>query len=144
MRVLVCGGRKYGKLPPQHLRQGPEWEARLKEYEHVMATLERFAVENSACYKPDDNWLPFDIEIVSGCATGADSVAIDWAVVNWCHWLEFPAEWDKHGKKAGFIRNQKMLDEGKPDVVIAFPGGNGTKDMIRRAEAAGVKVIIAD
>jgi predicted Rossmann-fold nucleotide-binding protein len=39
------------------------------------------------------------------------------------------------------MRNQQMIDDGKPDVVIAFPGGSGTADMIRRAEAAGVKVI---
>lgn len=41
---------------------------------------------------------------------------------------------------AGPIRNQHMLDIGKPDVVLAFPGGRGTEDMIRRAEKAGVPV----
>jgi hypothetical protein len=33
-----------------------------------------------------------------------------------------------------------MLDEGKPDLVVAFPGGGGTKDMITRALGAGVSV----
>jgi ABC-type sugar transport system substrate-binding protein len=34
-----------------------------------------------------------------------------------------------------------MLDEGKPDIVVAFPGGTGTADMVRRARKAGVVVI---
>ena len=42
------------------------------------------------------------------------------------------------GKKAGPLRNQRMLDEGKPDLVVAFPGGGGTKDTVRRAVQAGV------
>jgi hypothetical protein len=49
-------------------------------------------------------------------------------------------EWDELGKKAGPLRNQRMLDEGKPDLVVAFPGGGGTKDMVRRAVKAGVSV----
>jgi acyl-CoA synthetase (NDP forming) len=58
-----------------------------------------------------------------------------------CHHVtSFPANWKKHGKSAGPIRNQLMLDVGKPDLVIAFPGGSGTADMIRRARKAGVPV----
>jgi predicted Rossmann-fold nucleotide-binding protein len=53
----------------------------------------------------------------------------------------FPANWPKHGKGAGFIRNQQMLNEGKPDLMIAFPGGKGTADMIEKAIKAGIKVI---
>ncbi len=41
------------------------------------------------------------------------------------------------------IRNQQMLDEAKPDMVLAFPGGRGTDDMVSRAEKAGVPVTIA-
>jgi len=45
--------------------------------------------------------------------------------------MGFPqGEWDELGKKAGPLRNQRMLDEGKPDLVVAFPGGGGTKDMV--------------
>ena len=51
-----------------------------------------------------------------------------------------PGEWDEIGKKAGPLRNQRMLDEGKPDLVVAFPGSGGTKDMVRRAVKAGVSV----
>ena len=54
---------------------------------------------------------------------------------------KFPAKWNRYGASAGPIRNQQMLDEGKPDLVIAFPGGRGTADMVRRAELAGLRVI---
>ena len=53
----------------------------------------------------------------------------------------FPADWNSYGKAAGPIRNKQMLDEGKPDVVIAFPGGTGTANMIMQATKAGVKVV---
>ncbi len=49
-------------------------------------------------------------------------------------------EWDEIGKKAVPLRNQRMLDEGNPDLVVAFPGGGGTKDMVRRAVKARVPI----
>jgi hypothetical protein len=52
----------------------------------------------------------------------------------------FPADWKRHGKSAGPLRNQEMLDAA-PDLVIAFPGGRGTADMVRRAKSVNVKVI---
>jgi hypothetical protein len=58
----------------------------------------------------------------------------------------FYADWDKHGRAAGPIRNQQMLDEGKPDLVVAFllPQGSGTLDMIRRTEKAGIEVRVIE
>ena len=41
----------------------------------------------------------------------------------------------------GHIRNQQMIDEGKPDLVVAFKGGTGTADMTRRAKKHNIKVI---
>lgn len=86
--------------------------------------------------------------MITGCANGADEWARMWVrgVQNYrdgpkASWLGFPANWKSHGKGAGPIRNQKMIDEGKPDLVLAFPGGRGTADMVRRAKAAGVRVI---
>lgn len=78
--------------------------------------------------------------IISGMAKGADTLAVRYAEEFHIPLEKYPAEWDKHGKAAGPIRNQRMLDEGKPDLVIAFPGRRGTADMVRRAKAAGVKV----
>jgi hypothetical protein len=67
-------------------------------------------------------------------------MAGEWADVFGVPFRIFPANWKKHGRAAGPMRNQQMLDEGKPDLVIAFPGGSGTADMVRRAKAAGVPV----
>ena len=54
----------------------------------------------------------------------------------------YPADWDRHGKSAGPIRNRQMLAEGHPDLVVAFPDtvSRGTWDMIGAARHAGVKV----
>lgn len=58
----------------------------------------------------------------------------------------YPADWEKHGKAAGHIRNKQMLDEGKPDLVIAFlaKDSKGTKNMIDQATKAGVPVKVID
>ena len=54
--------------------------------------------------------------------------------------LTFPADWKTYGRAAGPLRNARMIAEGKPDLVLAFPGGRGTADMTRKARAAGVEV----
>lgn len=56
----------------------------------------------------------------------------------------YPAQWSLHGRSAGPRRNQRMLDEGRPDLVLAFPGARGTADLVRRAQAAGVLVAHLD
>lgn len=79
--------------------------------------------------------------LIQGGAHGVDEMAGIWAVVNNIPVHVFRADWHKHGRAAGPLRNQRMLDEGKPDLVLAFPGGRGTADMVRRAKAAGVTVM---
>lgn len=78
--------------------------------------------------------------IIQGGADGADRLARMWCHTRLCRCENYPAKWREHGKAAGPIRNQQMLDEGKPTKVIAFRGGRGTADMVRRARAAGVPV----
>lgn len=82
--------------------------------------------------------------VIHGGAAGADHFADGWAAVQKVPTTIFEARWDKDGRAAGPIRNQRMLDEGKPDLVLAAPGGNGTADMVRRAKAAGVRVVTVD
>lgn len=53
------------------------------------------------------------------------------------------ADWEREGKSAGFIRNQRMLDDFKPELGIVFPGGRGTADMERRLKKAGVTTVEA-
>lgn len=77
--------------------------------------------------------------IINGGAPGADTLARKWAEAHGIETDTFTADW-RVGPAAGPIRNQRMIDEGRPDAVIAFPGGRGTADMVRRANAAGIPV----
>lgn len=79
--------------------------------------------------------------VMHGAARGADSLAGAWARDRGIVVEQYLAKWAEHGKAAGPIRNQQMLD-ASPDMVVAFPGGSGTADMVRRARAAGVTVMI--
>ena len=81
------------------------------------------------------------IMIIHGNAPGADTHAGVWAVMNGQPEVKVPAQWDTYGKGAGPIRNGWML-QLKPDVVIAFPGGNGTANMAAQANGAGIEVIV--
>lgn len=78
--------------------------------------------------------------IIDGGATGADQLANFWAIARGISTRTFYADWSK-GLAAGPARNQQMLTEGQPDVVVAFAGGKGTADMVRRARKAHVMVI---
>ena len=114
-RVLVCGGRTYVD------------RARLFT---VLGEIIGYAGH------PDSPRLV----VIHGGAAGADKLAGDFADYAGHRVEVYKADWEKHGKSAGPIRNQQMLDEGKPDLVIAFPGGAGTADMVRRARKAGIRV----
>lgn len=79
--------------------------------------------------------------IIHGAARGADTLAERWAQCNGVPTLKFPADWTTHRKSAGPIRNRHMLKESNPDLVIAFPGGPGTADMVSIARRANVPVV---
>jgi len=72
--------------------------------------------------------------VVSGAARGADKLGEYWARENKIETLIFPADWDKHGKKAGFIRNEDIIKNC--DCCIAFWDGEskGTKHSISLCE----------
>jgi len=82
--------------------------------------------------------------LIQGGATGADSLAHDWAKrrLSEDNRITEKADWNKYGKSAGFLRNQKMIDDHHPDLVIAFDGGNGTAHMIRTAKKAKIRLLI--
>ncbi len=81
-----------------------------------------------------------EIEIVSGTANGADKLGERYAEDMGYLTKQFPADWDRHGKKAGFIRNRQMAEYA--DALIAFWGGRGkgTEMMISIARTLGLKV----
>lgn len=71
---------------------------------------------------------------------GADGLADKWAKRFGIDVQPEPADWDTHGKSAGPIRNQTMLNKYKPIFVVAFPGGRGTADMVAKARRAEIDV----
>jgi hypothetical protein len=90
--------------------------------------------------------LPRGSIICHGDARGADREAGYEARRLGLEVVVFPANWSRYGKAAGPIRNQQMLDEFKPDLVLAFPilTSVGTYDMIMKATRAGVPVEIIE
>jgi UDP-N-acetylmuramoylalanine-D-glutamate ligase len=83
----------------------------------------------------------FVTAVVHGGAAGADTSAGALAEEHGLPVTVYDTDWEKHGRAAGPIRSQRMLDEANPDLVLAFPGARGTADMVRRAKEAGVRVI---
>lgn len=73
-------------------------------------------------------------------------IGADWFASEWSRWREIPfvthpAKWNSQGRAAGPIRNRHMLEDWKPNLVVAFPGGKGTLDMVTQARGRGVQVI---
>ena len=114
MRVIICGGRHYQMTPADHT-----W-------------LDTLCITH----------------VRHGAASGADYGAMCWARERGIPQQPYPAAWATFGRAAGPKRNGWMLadllkdKEGEPIAVIAFPGGTGTADMVRRARAAGMPVLI--
>jgi hypothetical protein len=79
--------------------------------------------------------------IIHGDARGADRLAGQWGREHGAQVQAVPADWAGNGMAAGPIRNAKMLDDYRPDVVIAFPGGRGTDDMIRKSRQRKLVVV---
>jgi len=115
MRLLICGGRDFTD------RAVFDVGMRIFKHRHLGLT-------------------PIEL-IIHGAARGADTLAEEWAFAHSVSTQRFPADWKNFGPSAGPLRNAKMLEEGKPDFGIAFPGGKGTADMCRRMLEAGVPVM---
>lgn len=81
-------------------------------------------------------------QVVEGGARGADFLGRCWAAKNRIPCKTYSADWALHGRAAGMLRNKRMLEEGKPNLVVAFPGGRGTKNMITIARQGGISVVV--
>lgn len=112
MIILVCGGRDY-----TYAARVAEVLGRVTQHREVKG-------------------------IVHGGARGADSLAGAWARSVGIHEVIIPALWDYHGRRAGPIRNAAMLAVVSPDLVVAFPGGKGTANMIQQARRHGCDVLL--
>jgi hypothetical protein len=71
-------------------------------------------------------------QVISGGARGADSCGEIWAKNNNIPLKIYPADWNTHGKSAGYIRNKQMAEVA--DACILFPGGRGTEMMFKLAK----------
>lgn len=87
--------------------------------------------------------LQSDTTVISGGARGVDKIAENAARGRGLEVEVFPADWDSHGKRAGYLRNVQMLNQ-KPDLVIAFhaAGSRGTLHTITTARARGIELEI--
>lgn len=117
-RILVCGSR--------------DWNEDDMIMEQVLSGLV-------------DTYGP-DITIIEGAAKGADHAAAVLAEQIGLNVEEYPADWSM-GKRAGYVRNKQMLDEGKPDLVLAFVNkpladSRGTAMMVDIANAADVPTYV--
>jgi len=77
-------------------------------------------------------------EVVSGAARGADTCGEEWAAKHGLPVKQFPANWDKYGKSAGFKRNKQMAEYA--DAAVLFPGGAGTDSMFELARKHGLRI----
>lgn len=111
MKAIICGGRDFSN------------------YDYLCISMDQ-------CRK----WWNLTT-IITGGARGADTLGHRWAVSRKLDTEVYPADWDRFGKGAGFIRNELMLSMG-PSVVIAYKGGNGTEHMINISRQANVPVFI--
>jgi hypothetical protein len=109
-RVLVCGGRFYAN------------------FEFVGKTLTQV-----------HQVLGITL-LIHGGASGVDSLANAWADERGIPVQVFPVDWENGGLATVPARNTQMLRDGKPDHVVAFPGGPGTLDLLDRVRAADLPI----
>jgi hypothetical protein len=112
MKVIIAGGRNFN------------------DYNLLSKNVYEFTL-----YQPD-------IEIVSGCANGADKLGEKYANFYGIPIKRFPADWNRYGRQAGYLRNKQMAEYA--DMLIAFWDGKskGTKHMIDLAKINNLKIHI--
>lgn len=91
-----------------------------------------------------DGYASETIEIVYGGAAGADSLAWEYAKEKNLAAMCFTADWDKHGKAAGPLRNKRMAEYADACVVFIINNSRGSQSMIKEAKLAGLKLIVYD
>jgi hypothetical protein len=82
-----------------------------------------------------------DVFIIEGGARGADRLAREWAIDRAVSYETFEADWGKYGGVAGTLRNTAMIDMGRPSMILAFPGGRGTQNMVSQGHKRGILVV---
>ena len=131
-RIIVCGGRHYGMFLLSY-NTSADMEADrprvMRERERLTEVLGRISPDRIAC----------------GGAPGADRLAVAWAREHDVEYKIYLAKWKgPSDKSAGPIRNRFMFKDWKPEGIVAFPGGTGTRDMCSVGKRGGVWVARID
>jgi len=131
-RVLVCGGRGYGKRWDDHQSS-------------IVTDTQAVHKLHNTLQEILDNSLAVDTElvIVHGAAAGADNLASSWAKSKHVREMQFPANWSG-GNSAGIERNIEMLETSEPDLIVAFPGGRGTAHMVGLARKTRTPLLVIE
>lgn len=128
-KILIAGPRDFNNQSYVFSALDMVFSRLIKSPKETRNTLEINTLEN--------------VEIVEGSATGIDSLAREYAISKDIKYKEFPADWNKHGKAAGPIRNKQMAEYS--DILIAFRyvdnPSRGTENMIRQAKENKLKII---
>lgn len=116
-RIIIAGGRDFN------------------DYDRLCAFMDQYCL--------DSGFGPDNTDFISGAARGADRLGELWATSRGYKVVLFPAQWDIHGKAAGYIRNKAMADEAT--ALVAFlhiNGSSGTMHMISTAQKCGLNVTV--
>lgn len=130
MKVLVCGGRKFSYVEDRNLT-AQERDIREQQRDLLRAFLSTW-----------HSVKPMSL-LIHGDANGTDKSSGMWARDTGVQEVRCPANWDHFGKRAGYERNSAMLLL-EPEVVIAFPGGTGTANMMTLAANRRIRVVTAN
>jgi hypothetical protein len=129
VRLIIAGTRHLG-----FRRIGPDLSEGIPTAADGLALFQRL----------DDLLDGLEIDaVLTGCADGVDLTGELWADVERIPVEHHPADWKTHGKAAGPIRNQAMVEAATHLLVIRYPDSRGSADVLRRAKRAGL-VVVAD
>lgn len=114
MRVLICAGRHYADTK-----------------------MSRQVLDAYHCLRPVQ-------VLIHGGNQFIGSDVEDWAREMGVNVVRYPSNWQHHGKQAERHRNQFMLADSRPDVIIALPGGDDTLELVNQAWISGIHVLMVD
>ena len=140
--VALLGARKTDTPPSLPFPSAPR---SLKPVKAMLACGKHFADADFIVASLARARIDHDIATIVHGGHQANGATIE----TWCrehdvHIVRYPANRLKHGRRAEDIRNSFMLQDSRPDLVIALPGGASTRSLINRAIAQGVPVLFHD
>lgn len=89
-----------------------------------------------------DKYLPVNACIISGTARGADKLGEKYAEENNITLTKFPANWNKYGKSAGYIRNREMADNAHTAIIFWDGESKGALNMIEVSKSKNLDLIV--